>query len=115
MLLNTASHAADWITLDLTGLFMMLACWALGLGYAVAALTFGVFASLARTPSERARQIRRALLCVALAPGFGLLLPLLLGESSKASLSTMDTLAIFWAPTLATVAGLAVRRVGRKA
>src|SRR4051794_23162681 len=105
MLLSTAQATLDWITLDLTGLFTMVACWALGLGFVVVALTFAVRASLARSPSERTRQIRRAALSGLLAPALGLLLPILLMGRGKASTQTSDALAIFWAPTLAVTAG----------
>ncbi len=107
-------QSADWITLDLTGLFSVLACWALGLSFGVAGISFGVSASIARAPSERARQTRRALLCAVLAPGFGFLLPLLLSTPNHASAKIIDALTIFWAPVSALLAGLAVHRIGRK-
>jgi len=113
-LLSAAAHAADWITLDLTGLFSLLACWALGLGAAVAALTFGVSAGMAKSRDERERQLKRTALCGALAAGFGLLLPALLGGLDKGSSSTVDALAIFWAPGSAALAVFALRQIGRK-
>jgi hypothetical protein len=114
MLLSAASSAADWITLDLTGLFTILACWLLGAGYAIAALAFGISAIANRSRGARPRRVGQAVLCCALAPIFGLLLPLLQSGLDKGAAEIVDDLVIFWAPGLATAAGFFVRRLGRQ-
>lgn len=113
--LNAATiRAADWITLDLTGLITLLSCCALGVGYLLAALTFGVLATVAPSRSERARYTGRAVLCCAFAAFFGLLLPMFASALSKAAAITVDFMAIFWAPGAAAAAGFVVSRIGRE-
>lgn len=103
---------ADWITLDGGALLLILVAWVLGAGFAFGGLLLGM-TSLAEPPSRRTKRGQQAVLCFALAAFLGLALPQIFETMTRETRDALANSALLWAPALAAVCGLFVRRMGR--
>lgn len=65
--------------------------------------------------AEASQALQQAVFCFALAPAFGLGLPVFFETMTRATRDVFADWAIVWAPALAATCGLLVRRLGRRA
>jgi len=111
--LLTGAERADWITLDMSGMLLLLVAWALAAGFALAGVVQVAIASFPQPRPKRAKHARKAVVCFALAPFLGFGLTVIFDGISPKTSDSLTTWSILWAPALATVCGLFVRQVGR--
>lgn len=109
---GTLGERADWITLDGGALLLILVAWVLGAGFAFSGILLGL-SGLAEPPSRGTKRGQQALVCFALAAFLGLGLPRIFETMTRETRDALANAALLWAPALAVVCGLLVRRIGR--
>jgi hypothetical protein len=113
--LGATHERADWIALDGGAIILVLVGWALGAAFALAGVTLAAAATFPQPKPNRTKRVQQAVFCFALAPAFGLGLPVFFEAMTGATRDLFADWAIVWAPAVAVTCGLLVRRLGRRA